>query len=160
MDELCEHDSHLPFCQLLRNWARPHSLVHGGWIFQSRITLCCYGSSCILQLGLQFFYSSVFPIHCGKQPNIVQIYWTEDRVGQLLIETLCLVSLQGFCGPYVFFLFAGTMLAFTLVTFFKVPETKGKSFEEIAEEFRKKSGSTQAAKAATEMKFLRATETA
>lgn len=52
------------------------------------------------------------------------------------------------------------MLAFTLVTFFKVPETKGKSFEEIAEEFRKKSGSTQAAKAATEMKFLRATETA
>ncbi|XP_015983028.2 solute carrier family 2, facilitated glucose transporter member 2 isoform X2 [Rousettus aegyptiacus] len=73
---------------------------------------------------------------------------------------LCFPYIAGFCGPYVFFLFAGTMLAFTLVTFFKVPETKGKSFEEIAEEFRKKSGSTQAAKAATEMKFLRATETA
>ncbi|XP_032027933.1 solute carrier family 2, facilitated glucose transporter member 2 [Hylobates moloch] len=64
-----------------------------------------------------------------------------------------------FCGPYVFFLFAGVLLAFTLFTFFKVPETKGKSFEEIAAEFQKKSGSAHRPKAAVEMKFLGATET-
>ncbi|XP_077925406.1 solute carrier family 2, facilitated glucose transporter member 2 isoform X2 [Halichoerus grypus] len=75
------------------------------------------------------------------------------------IVALCFQYIAKFCGPYVFFLFAGVVLAFTLFTFFKVPETKGKSFEEIAAEFRKKSSSAQAPKAAVEMEFLGATET-
>ncbi|XP_019318700.1 solute carrier family 2, facilitated glucose transporter member 2 isoform X1 [Panthera pardus] len=75
------------------------------------------------------------------------------------IVALCFQYVAKFCGPYVFFLFAGVVLAFTLFTFFKVPETKGKSFEEIAAEFRKKSGSAQAPKAAVEMEFLGASET-
>ena len=66
--------------------------------------------------------------------------------------------MQDFCGPYVFFLFAGVVLAFTLFTFFKVPETKGKSFEEIAAEFRKKRGSADTPKPAVEMEFLGPTE--
>ncbi|XP_008056487.1 solute carrier family 2, facilitated glucose transporter member 2 isoform X2 [Carlito syrichta] len=74
------------------------------------------------------------------------------------IIALCFQYIADFCGPYVFFLFAGVVLAFTLFTFFKVPETKGKSFEEIAAEFKKKSGSAQGSKAAVEMKFLGATE--
>ncbi|XP_003925144.1 solute carrier family 2, facilitated glucose transporter member 2 isoform X1 [Saimiri boliviensis] len=75
------------------------------------------------------------------------------------IVALCFQYIADFCGPYVFFLFAGVLLAFTLFTFFKVPETKGKSFEEIAAEFQKKSGSAHRPKAAIEMKFLGATET-
>ncbi|KAK2496256.1 hypothetical protein MC885_003758, partial [Smutsia gigantea] len=75
------------------------------------------------------------------------------------IVALCFQYIADLCGPYVFFVFAGVVLAFTLFTFFKVPETKGKSFEEIAAEFRKKSGSAQVPKAATEMEFLGATET-
>ncbi|XP_055966701.1 solute carrier family 2, facilitated glucose transporter member 2 [Sorex fumeus] len=75
------------------------------------------------------------------------------------IVALCFPYIADFCGPYVFFLFAGMLLAFTLFTFFKVPETKGKSFEEIAAEFRKKGRSTQAAKPAVEMKFLGSTDT-
>ncbi|XP_073929891.1 solute carrier family 2, facilitated glucose transporter member 2 isoform X2 [Castor canadensis] len=75
------------------------------------------------------------------------------------IIALCFQYIADFCGPYVFFLFAGVVLAFTLFTFFKVPETKGKSFEEIAAEFRKKSSSAQRPKAAVEMEFLRSTET-
>ncbi|XP_058411569.1 solute carrier family 2, facilitated glucose transporter member 2 [Diceros bicornis minor] len=76
------------------------------------------------------------------------------------IVALCFPYIVAFCGPYVFFFFAGVVLAFTLFTFFKVPETKGKSFEEIAAEFRKKSRSDQAPKAAVEMEFLGPTETA
>ncbi|XP_011804377.1 PREDICTED: solute carrier family 2, facilitated glucose transporter member 2 isoform X2 [Colobus angolensis palliatus] len=75
------------------------------------------------------------------------------------IVALCFQYIADFCGPYVFFLFAGVLLAFTLFTFFKVPETKGKSFEEIAAEFQKTSGSAHRPKAAVEMKFLGATET-
>ncbi|XP_036099140.1 solute carrier family 2, facilitated glucose transporter member 2 isoform X1 [Molossus molossus] len=76
------------------------------------------------------------------------------------VVALCFPYMADFCGPYVFCLFAGVVLAFTLFTFFKVPETKGKSFEEIAAAFRKKGGSARAPKAATEMKFLGAAETA
>ncbi|KAI5179124.1 Solute Carrier Family 2, Facilitated Glucose Transporter Member 2 [Manis pentadactyla] len=75
------------------------------------------------------------------------------------IVALCFQYIADLCGPYVFFIFAGVVLTFTLFTFFKVPETKGKSFEEIAAEFRKKSGSAQVPKAAIEMEFLGATET-
>ncbi|XP_012871618.1 PREDICTED: solute carrier family 2, facilitated glucose transporter member 2 isoform X1 [Dipodomys ordii] len=75
------------------------------------------------------------------------------------VVALCFQYIADFCGSYVFFLFAGVVLVFTLFTFFKVPETKGKSFEEIAAEFRKKSGSAQRPKKATvEMEFLRAGE--
>lgn len=58
----------------------------------------------------------------------------------------------------MFFLFAGVVLAFILFTFFKVPETKGKSFEEIAAEFQKKRGSAETPKPAVEMEFLGPTE--
>ncbi|XP_047586481.1 solute carrier family 2, facilitated glucose transporter member 2 isoform X1 [Lutra lutra] len=75
------------------------------------------------------------------------------------IVALCFQYIAKFCGPYVFFLFAGVVLVFTLFTYFKVPETKGKSFEEIAAEFRKKSSSAKVPKAAVEMEFLGATET-
>ncbi|XP_007517959.2 solute carrier family 2, facilitated glucose transporter member 2 [Erinaceus europaeus] len=75
------------------------------------------------------------------------------------VVALCFPYIENFCGPYVFFLFAGVVLGFTLFTFFKVPETKGKSFEEIAAEFRKKRGSAPEPKAAVEMKFLGGMET-
>ncbi|KAM5334749.1 solute carrier family 2, facilitated glucose transporter member 2 isoform 1-T1 [Glossophaga mutica] len=56
------------------------------------------------------------------------------------IIALCFPYMADSCGPYVFFIFAGVVFAFTLFTFFKVPETKGKSFEEISAEFQKMGG--------------------
>lgn len=38
---------------------------------------------------------------------------------------------------YVFTLFAVLLLGFTVFTYFRVPETKGKTFEEIAAVFHK-----------------------
>lgn len=39
---------------------------------------------------------------------------------------------------YVFILFAVLLLGFTIYIYFRVPETKGKTFEEIAAVFQKK----------------------
>lgn len=38
-------------------------------------------------------------------------------------------------GAYVFIIFAAFLVFFLIFTFFKVPETKGRTFEEIARTF-------------------------
>ncbi|XP_071768481.2 solute carrier family 2, facilitated glucose transporter member 2 isoform X1 [Centroberyx gerrardi] len=45
--------------------------------------------------------------------------------------------IEDWLGSYVFILFAGLLLGFTVFTFLRVPETKGKTFEEIAAVFQK-----------------------
>ncbi|XP_066446124.1 solute carrier family 2, facilitated glucose transporter member 2 [Eleutherodactylus coqui] len=64
---------------------------------------------------------------------------------------MCFQYIAEACGPYVFIIFAVLLFGFTIFTYFKVPETKGKSFEEIAAEFRKKK--LKGLKA-TEMEYL------
>uniref|UniRef100_A0A8C5RQC6 Solute carrier family 2, facilitated glucose transporter member 1 n=1 Tax=Laticauda laticaudata TaxID=8630 RepID=A0A8C5RQC6_LATLA len=41
-----------------------------------------------------------------------------------------------FCGAYVFIIFTILLVLFFIFTYFKVPETKGRTFDEIASEFR------------------------
>ncbi|KAK5599282.1 Solute carrier 2, facilitated glucose transporter member 4, partial [Crenichthys baileyi] len=43
------------------------------------------------------------------------------------------------CGPYVFLIFAGLLLFFLIFTFFRVPETRGKTFDQIAANFNQHS---------------------
>ncbi|XP_063798095.1 solute carrier family 2, facilitated glucose transporter member 1 isoform X2 [Pseudophryne corroboree] len=40
------------------------------------------------------------------------------------------------CGPYVFIIFTVLLIIFFIFTYFKVPETKGRTFDEIASDFR------------------------
>ncbi|XP_062849625.1 solute carrier family 2, facilitated glucose transporter member 4-like [Trichomycterus rosablanca] len=40
------------------------------------------------------------------------------------------------CGPYVFLIFASLLLFFLLFTFFRVPETRGKTFDQISATFQ------------------------
>lgn len=42
---------------------------------------------------------------------------------------------QELCGPYVFLIFAALLLFFLIFTFFRVPETRGKTFDQIATNF-------------------------
>ncbi|KAG7276504.1 hypothetical protein CRUP_021284 [Coryphaenoides rupestris] len=49
--------------------------------------------------------------------------------------TVAMALLQ-LCGPYVFIIFTVLLLGFFVFTYFKVPETKGRTFEEIASSFR------------------------
>ncbi|XP_073482302.1 solute carrier family 2, facilitated glucose transporter member 2 [Aquarana catesbeiana] len=64
---------------------------------------------------------------------------------------MCFQYIADACGPYVFIIFAVLLFGFTIFTYFKVPETKGKSFEEISAEFRKKK---HGGKKSTEMEYL------
>uniref|UniRef100_A0A8P4GDN6 Solute carrier family 2, facilitated glucose transporter member 4 n=1 Tax=Dicentrarchus labrax TaxID=13489 RepID=A0A8P4GDN6_DICLA len=43
------------------------------------------------------------------------------------------------CGPYVFLIFAVLLLFFLIFTFFRVPETRGKTFDQIAANFNERS---------------------
>ncbi|CAG5929225.1 unnamed protein product [Menidia menidia] len=43
------------------------------------------------------------------------------------------------CGPYVFLIFAALLLFFLIFTFFRVPETRGKTFDQIAASFSQRS---------------------
>ncbi|KAL6461253.1 hypothetical protein MHYP_G00312190 [Metynnis hypsauchen] len=45
-------------------------------------------------------------------------------------------KLEKLCGPYVFIIFMIFLIIFFVFTFFRVPETKGRTFEDIAREFR------------------------
>ncbi|XP_075365161.1 solute carrier family 2, facilitated glucose transporter member 2 isoform X1 [Mycteria americana] len=73
------------------------------------------------------------------------------------IVGMCFQYIADLCGPYVFVIFAALLLVFFLFACFKVPETKGKSFEEIAAVFRRKK---LPAKAMTELEDLRGSEEA
>lgn len=46
---------------------------------------------------------------------------------------------QDLCGPYVFLIFAVLLLFFLIFTFFRVPETRGKTFDQIAANFNLRS---------------------
>ncbi|XP_067850967.1 solute carrier family 2, facilitated glucose transporter member 2 [Heptranchias perlo] len=75
------------------------------------------------------------------------------------IVGMCFPYIADLCGPYVFAIFAGLLFGFTLFTYFKVPETKGKTFEQIVQGFRRKRSSSRPLKAsATELEHLGATE--
>lgn len=43
---------------------------------------------------------------------------------------------QELCGPYVFIIFIVMLIIFFVFTYFKVPETKGRTFDDIASAFR------------------------
>nr|XP_020655472.1 solute carrier family 2, facilitated glucose transporter member 4 isoform X2 [Pogona vitticeps] len=46
-------------------------------------------------------------------------------------------SIEEACGPYVFLIFAILLVAFAIFTFLKVPETRGRTFDDIAATFRR-----------------------
>ncbi|KAL4631480.1 solute carrier family 2, facilitated glucose transporter member 4 [Arapaima gigas] len=62
------------------------------------------------------------------------------------------------CGSYVFLIFAVLLLFFLLFTFFKVPETRGKTFDQISAGFQRSASRTDMdldlGKASTELEYL------
>ncbi|KAM9855259.1 solute carrier family 2, facilitated glucose transporter member 1-like [Aulostomus maculatus] len=53
---------------------------------------------------------------------------------------MCFQYIEQVCGPYVFIIFTILLLSFFVFTYFKVPETKGRTFDEIAAGFHHSAG--------------------
>lgn len=62
--------------------------------------------------------------------------WTAN-----FIVGMCFQYVEELCGAYVFVIFIVLLLLFFVFTYFKVPETKGRTFDEISAGFRRSAGS-------------------
>ncbi|KAF6714432.1 Solute carrier family 2, facilitated glucose transporter member 2 [Oryzias melastigma] len=98
-----------------------------------------------------FLFVSFFEIGPGPIPwfIVAEIFSQGPRPAAIALAGCCnwtsnfIIGLtfpyiQALMGCYVFILFAALLLCFTLFIYFRVPETKGKTFEEIAAIFQKK----------------------
>ncbi|XP_032369518.1 solute carrier family 2, facilitated glucose transporter member 1 [Etheostoma spectabile] len=57
--------------------------------------------------------------------------WTANFIVAMTFQYV-----EDLCGPYVFIIFTVLLLFFFVFTYFKVPETKGRTFDEISSGFR------------------------
>ncbi|XP_003966961.1 solute carrier family 2, facilitated glucose transporter member 1 [Takifugu rubripes] len=79
-----------------------------------------------------FFVAELFSQ--GPRPAAMAVAgfcnWTAN-----FIVGMCFQYVANLCGPYVFLIFAALLLFFLIFTFFRVPETRGKTFDQIAADF-------------------------
>lgn len=88
----------------------------------------CCNWTCNFVIAMTFPYIQVD----GKEKNFLRHLLSSPHLPVLLI-----LLPQAWLDSYVFILFAALLLCFTIFTHLRVPETKGKSFEEIAAGFHK-----------------------
>uniref|UniRef100_A0A6J0TML0 Solute carrier family 2, facilitated glucose transporter member 2 isoform X1 n=2 Tax=Pogona vitticeps TaxID=103695 RepID=A0A6J0TML0_9SAUR len=115
-----------------------------------------------------FLFVSFFEIGPGPIPwfIVAELFSQGPRPSAVAVSGFC-NWFTNFCigmffpyvakllGSYVFLIFAGLLILFVAFIYYKVPETKGKSFEEIEEEFRRRTkDAIKGPKTATEMEYL------
>ncbi|XP_056249355.1 solute carrier family 2, facilitated glucose transporter member 2 [Seriola aureovittata] len=116
-----------------------------GLRFQNDYTWMSYISMSAIFLFVSFFEIGPGPIPWfivaelfsqGPRPAAIALAgccnWTSN-----FIIGMTFPYIQDWLGCYVFILFAVLLLGFTVFTYLRVPETKGKSFKEIAAAFQK-----------------------
>ncbi|XP_041828052.1 solute carrier family 2, facilitated glucose transporter member 2 [Melanotaenia boesemani] len=117
-----------------------------GLRFQYDFSWMSYVSMSAIFLFVSFFEIGPGPIPWfivaelfsqGPRPAAIALAgccnWTSN-----FIIAMAFPYIQAWMGCYVFILFAVLLFGFTLFIYFRVPETKGKTFEEIAAVFHKK----------------------
>ncbi|XP_066538434.1 solute carrier family 2, facilitated glucose transporter member 3 [Hoplias malabaricus] len=72
----------------------------------------------------------------GARPAAVAVGGCSNWTANFLVGQ-CFPILLSLCGPYVFIIFLVLLIFFLLFTYFRVPETKGRTFEDIASGFAK-----------------------
>lgn len=106
-----------------------------------------------LSMAAIFLFVSFFEIGPGPIPwfIVAEIFSQGPRPAAIALAGCCnwtcnfiigmfFPYLEGLCGSYVFIIFAVLLFGFTVFIYLRVPETKGKTFEEIAAVFHRKRG--------------------
>ncbi|XP_063818595.1 solute carrier family 2, facilitated glucose transporter member 3-like [Pseudophryne corroboree] len=81
----------------------------------------------------------------GPRPAAMAVSGCSNWTANFLVGMLFPYAAAG-CGPYVFLIFMGLLILFFIFTFLKVPETKGRTFEEIAQDFQRTKGMEHSSK--------------
>ncbi|KAL2097529.1 hypothetical protein ACEWY4_006736 [Coilia grayii] len=135
------------------------------------VYLTTYAWMSIVSMAAIFLFVSFFEIGPGPIPwfIVAEIFSQGPRPAAIALAGCCnwtsnfIVGMffqyvEALLGSYVFILFAGLLFIFTIFTYFRVPETKGKTIEEIAVIFQgKRKGSPSGAPVATELEQLKST---
>ncbi|KAL6118581.1 slc2a4 [Pungitius sinensis] len=83
-----------------------------------------------------FFVAELFSQ--GPRPAAMAVAGFSNWTANFIIG-MCFQYVAELCGPYVFLIFAALLLFFLIFTFFRVPETRGKTFDQIAAAFHQDS---------------------
>uniref|UniRef100_A0AAX7TB19 Solute carrier family 2, facilitated glucose transporter member 4 n=1 Tax=Astatotilapia calliptera TaxID=8154 RepID=A0AAX7TB19_ASTCA len=83
-----------------------------------------------------FFVAELFSQ--GPRPAAMAVAGFSNWTANFIIG-MCFQYVADLCGPYVFLIFAALLLFFLIFTFFRVPETRGKTFDQIAANFHQHS---------------------
>lgn len=75
----------------------------------------------------------------GPRPSAIAVAGFTNWSANFLVG-MGFQYVEQLCGPYVFIIFTVLLLGFFVFTYFKVPETKGRTFDEIAAGFRQGGG--------------------
>uniref|UniRef100_A0A8C7JS97 Solute carrier family 2 member 3a n=1 Tax=Oncorhynchus kisutch TaxID=8019 RepID=A0A8C7JS97_ONCKI len=107
-----------------------------------------YSSLSYLSIGAVFLFVAMFEMGPGPIPwfIVAELFSQGPRPAAIAVAGCCnwtanflvgisFPKLEELCGPYVFIIFMILLIFFFIFTFIKVPETKGKTFDEIAREF-------------------------
>nr|XP_021525850.1 solute carrier family 2, facilitated glucose transporter member 3-like [Aotus nancymaae] len=70
----------------------------------------------------------------GPRPAAMAVAGCSNWTSNFLVGLL-FPSAAYYLGPYVFIIFTGFLVTFLIFTFFKVPETRGRTFEDITRAF-------------------------
>ncbi|XP_078281365.1 solute carrier family 2, facilitated glucose transporter member 1-like [Rhinoraja longicauda] len=71
----------------------------------------------------------------GPRPAAMAVSGLSNWTANFLVG-MCFQYVEQVTGPYVFIIFTVLLVLFFIFTYFKVPETKGRTFEEISSGFR------------------------
>ncbi|KAJ8332715.1 hypothetical protein SKAU_G00425040 [Synaphobranchus kaupii] len=75
----------------------------------------------------------------GPRPSAFAVAGFSNWTANFIVG-MCFQYVEQLCGPYVFVIFTVLLLVFFVFTYFKVPETKGRTFDEISAGFRQTAG--------------------
>lgn len=128
------HSGSVRVCGQFWDGTGTNPMVHSGWVIRSRSTPGSHRCGGMLQLDRQLSCRTAFPKTIGENllSEFISITFVRDtRTKRIVI----LLAFQDLCQAYVFIIFFILLIIFFVFTYFRVPETKGRTFEDIARGF-------------------------